>query len=170
MLYPLSYGRSAADHRIGVDGASADRRRGGDRLDAAAEQLGQPRGEAFANKGRGARAGENDAQLGPGEQRRDERLPGARRDRRAERSRPRRRTSIRKTLTPDPTSTRATCSGRRTPTSTEADAEQAEAFNDGEYLRDINTPESSPSGNIHGMPLAALLGRGHQGGRAVGLL
>ena len=26
---------------------------------------------------------------------------------------------------------------------------------------DINTPESSPSGNIHGMPLAALLGRGH---------
>lgn len=25
---------------------------------------------------------------------------------------------------------------------------------------DINTPESSPSGNIHGMPLAALLGRG----------
>src|SRR5471030_1846322 len=32
--------------------------------------------------------------------------------------------------------------GRRTPTSTEADAEQAEAFNDGEHLRDINTPES----------------------------
>jgi arginase len=26
---------------------------------------------------------------------------------------------------------------------------------------DINTPETSPSGNIHGMPLAALLGRGH---------
>ncbi len=26
---------------------------------------------------------------------------------------------------------------------------------------DINTPESSPSGNVHGMPLAALLGRGH---------
>ena len=26
---------------------------------------------------------------------------------------------------------------------------------------DINTPESSPSGNIHGMPLAALLGEGH---------
>jgi len=26
---------------------------------------------------------------------------------------------------------------------------------------DINTPESSPSGNIHGMPLAALLGHGH---------
>ena len=25
---------------------------------------------------------------------------------------------------------------------------------------DINTPESSPSGNIHGMPLAAILGRG----------
>ena len=32
--------------------------------------------------------------------------------------------------------------GRRTPTSTEADAEQAEAFTDGEHLRDINTPES----------------------------
>jgi RNA polymerase sigma-70 factor (ECF subfamily) len=30
--------------------------------------------------------------------------------------------------------------GRRTPTSTEADAEQAEAFTDGEHLRDINTP------------------------------
>ncbi|MBP6217037.1 MAG: arginase [Oligoflexales bacterium] len=27
---------------------------------------------------------------------------------------------------------------------------------------DINTPESSPSGNIHGMPLAALLGNGYQ--------
>lgn len=26
---------------------------------------------------------------------------------------------------------------------------------------DINTPETSPSGNIHGMPLAALLGHGH---------
>jgi arginase len=26
---------------------------------------------------------------------------------------------------------------------------------------DINTPETSPSGNIHGMPLATLLGRGH---------
>ena len=26
---------------------------------------------------------------------------------------------------------------------------------------DMNTPESSPSGNIHGMPLAVLLGRGH---------
>lgn len=26
---------------------------------------------------------------------------------------------------------------------------------------DINTPESSPSGNIHGMPLGALLGEGH---------
>ncbi|GJI90361.1 RNA polymerase sigma factor [Rugamonas sp. R1(2021)] len=32
--------------------------------------------------------------------------------------------------------------GRRTPTSTEADAEHAEAFTDGEHLRDINTPES----------------------------
>nr|WP_154381432.1 RNA polymerase sigma factor RpoE [Duganella guangzhouensis] len=32
--------------------------------------------------------------------------------------------------------------GRRTPTSTDADAEQAESFNDGEHLRDINTPES----------------------------
>jgi RNA polymerase sigma-70 factor (ECF subfamily) len=32
--------------------------------------------------------------------------------------------------------------GRRTPTSTDADAEQAEGFNDGEHLRDINTPES----------------------------
>jgi arginase len=28
---------------------------------------------------------------------------------------------------------------------------------------DINTPETSPSGNIHGMPLAAILGRGQQG-------
>lgn len=26
---------------------------------------------------------------------------------------------------------------------------------------DMNTPETSPSGNVHGMPLAALLGRGH---------
>lgn len=26
---------------------------------------------------------------------------------------------------------------------------------------DMNTPESSPTGNIHGMPLAVLLGRGH---------
>lgn len=26
---------------------------------------------------------------------------------------------------------------------------------------DMNTPETSPSGNIHGMPLSALLGRGH---------
>ena len=26
---------------------------------------------------------------------------------------------------------------------------------------DINTPDTSPSGNIHGMPLAAILGRGH---------
>jgi RNA polymerase sigma-70 factor (ECF subfamily) len=32
--------------------------------------------------------------------------------------------------------------GRRTPTSTDADAEHAESFNDGEHLRDINTPES----------------------------
>ena len=31
---------------------------------------------------------------------------------------------------------------RRTPTSTETDAEQAEGFEDGEQLRDINTPES----------------------------
>ena len=31
---------------------------------------------------------------------------------------------------------------RRTPTSTETDAEQAESFEDGEHLRDINTPES----------------------------
>jgi arginase len=26
---------------------------------------------------------------------------------------------------------------------------------------DINTPDSSPSGNVHGMPLAAILGQGH---------
>ncbi|MCY0388553.1 RNA polymerase sigma factor RpoE [Robbsia sp. Bb-Pol-6] len=32
--------------------------------------------------------------------------------------------------------------GRRAPTSTEADAEEAETFGDGELLRDINTPES----------------------------
>ena len=32
--------------------------------------------------------------------------------------------------------------GRRTPTSTEADVEEAEAFNDADGLRDINTPES----------------------------
>lgn len=32
--------------------------------------------------------------------------------------------------------------GRRTPTSTEADTEQAEGYDDGEHLRDINTPES----------------------------
>src|SRR5215217_2367482 len=32
--------------------------------------------------------------------------------------------------------------GRRAPTSTEADAEEAETFDDGEHLRDINTPES----------------------------
>lgn len=31
---------------------------------------------------------------------------------------------------------------RRTPTSTEANAERAEGFDDGEHLRDINTPES----------------------------
>ena len=32
--------------------------------------------------------------------------------------------------------------GRRAPTSTEADAEEAEGFEEGEQLRDINTPES----------------------------
>ena len=32
---------------------------------------------------------------------------------------------------------------------------------------DINTPETSASGNIHGMPLAAILGRGHE--KLVGL-
>jgi arginase len=32
---------------------------------------------------------------------------------------------------------------------------------------DMNTPESSPSGNIHGMPLATLLGFGHE--RLVGM-
>jgi RNA polymerase sigma-70 factor (ECF subfamily) len=32
--------------------------------------------------------------------------------------------------------------GRRTPTSTDTDAEQAEVFDDGDHLRDINTPES----------------------------
>lgn len=32
--------------------------------------------------------------------------------------------------------------GRRAPTSTKADAEEAETFDDGEHLRDINTPES----------------------------
>lgn len=32
--------------------------------------------------------------------------------------------------------------GRRAPTSTEKDAEEAETFDDGEQLRDINTPES----------------------------
>lgn len=31
---------------------------------------------------------------------------------------------------------------RRTPTSTETNAERAEAFDDGDHLRDINTPES----------------------------
>jgi RNA polymerase sigma-70 factor (ECF subfamily) len=33
-------------------------------------------------------------------------------------------------------------SGRRAPTSTEHDAEEAETFDDGDQLRDINTPES----------------------------
>ncbi len=33
-------------------------------------------------------------------------------------------------------------SGRRVPTATEHDAEEAEAFDEGEQLRDINTPES----------------------------
>lgn len=32
--------------------------------------------------------------------------------------------------------------GRRAPTSTDADVEEAESFDDGDYLRDINTPES----------------------------
>jgi len=32
--------------------------------------------------------------------------------------------------------------GRRAPTSTEADVEEAETFDDGDHLRDINTPES----------------------------
>jgi RNA polymerase sigma-70 factor (ECF subfamily) len=32
--------------------------------------------------------------------------------------------------------------GRRAPTFTETGSDQAEAFNDGEHLRDINTPES----------------------------
>ncbi|MEO8598231.1 MAG: RNA polymerase sigma factor RpoE [bacterium] len=32
--------------------------------------------------------------------------------------------------------------GRRAPTSTDADVEEAETFDDGEHLRDINTPES----------------------------
>lgn len=32
--------------------------------------------------------------------------------------------------------------GRKAPTSTEADVEEAESFDDGERLRDINTPES----------------------------
>src|SRR3954470_14086830 len=32
--------------------------------------------------------------------------------------------------------------GRRAPTSTDTDAEEAETFDDGEHLRDINTPES----------------------------
>jgi len=33
---------------------------------------------------------------------------------------------------------------------------------------DLNTPETSPSGNVHGMPLAAALGRGAFGGNRVG--
>lgn len=33
---------------------------------------------------------------------------------------------------------------------------------------DVNTPESSPSGNIHGMPLAVLLGKGFQKMREIG--
>ena len=33
---------------------------------------------------------------------------------------------------------------------------------------DINTPESSPSGNIHGMPLATLLGFGHKSLTSIG--
>lgn len=33
---------------------------------------------------------------------------------------------------------------------------------------DINTPQSSPSGNIHGMPLATLLGNGHPDLTAIG--
>src|SRR5512137_2719264 len=32
--------------------------------------------------------------------------------------------------------------GRRAPTSTEADIEEAETFDDGEHLRDLNTPDS----------------------------
>jgi hypothetical protein len=34
---------------------------------------------------------------------------------------------------------------------------------------DFNTPETSPSGNIHGMPVAALVGRGHPGPGRPGL-
>jgi arginase len=33
---------------------------------------------------------------------------------------------------------------------------------------DINTPQSSSSGNIHGMPLATLLGQGHEGLTKIG--
>jgi arginase len=33
---------------------------------------------------------------------------------------------------------------------------------------DFNTPETSPSGNVHGMPLATLTGRGHPGLTAIG--
>ena len=32
--------------------------------------------------------------------------------------------------------------GRRAPTSTEVEADEAEGFEEGEQLRDINTPES----------------------------
>jgi RNA polymerase sigma-70 factor, ECF subfamily len=32
--------------------------------------------------------------------------------------------------------------GRRAPTTTEADIEEAETFDDGDHLRDLNTPES----------------------------
>jgi RNA polymerase sigma-70 factor, ECF subfamily len=32
--------------------------------------------------------------------------------------------------------------GRRAPTSTQADVEDAETFDDGDYLRDLNTPDS----------------------------
>ena len=32
--------------------------------------------------------------------------------------------------------------GRRAPTTTEADIEEAETFDDGEHLRDLNTPDS----------------------------
>ena len=31
---------------------------------------------------------------------------------------------------------------------------------------DLNTPETSPSGNVHGMALAALIGRADRGSRA----
>ncbi len=35
---------------------------------------------------------------------------------------------------------------------------------------DMNTPETSPSGNVHGMPLACLLGMGPAGTDAAGRL